>query len=37
MKGIVGAIPSRREAFRGYTLHINLETLPKPAAWIHRR
>ena len=29
LKGIVGAIPRQAEAFRGYTLHINLETLPR--------
>ena len=29
LKGIVGAIPRESEAFRGHTLHINLETLPK--------
>src|SRR5665811_1114658 len=29
LKGIVGAIPRQAEVFRGYTLHINLETLPK--------
>jgi phospholipid/cholesterol/gamma-HCH transport system substrate-binding protein len=27
--GLVGAIPREAEAFRGYTLHINLETLSK--------
>jgi phospholipid/cholesterol/gamma-HCH transport system substrate-binding protein len=29
VKGIVGAIPLQSEAFRGYTLHINLEPLPR--------
>ena len=29
LKGIVGVIPREEEAFRGYTLHINLETLPR--------
>ena len=29
LKGIVGAIPLEAEAFRGYTLHINLEPLPR--------
>jgi phospholipid/cholesterol/gamma-HCH transport system substrate-binding protein len=29
LKGIVGAIPLEAQAFRGYTLHINLEVLPK--------
>jgi phospholipid/cholesterol/gamma-HCH transport system substrate-binding protein len=29
VKGIVGAIPLQAEAFRGYTLHINLEPLPR--------
>jgi phospholipid/cholesterol/gamma-HCH transport system substrate-binding protein len=29
LKGIVGAIPLQGEAFRGYTLHINLEPLPR--------
>ena len=29
IKGIVGAIPREAEAFRDYTLHINLEVLPK--------
>jgi phospholipid/cholesterol/gamma-HCH transport system substrate-binding protein len=29
LKGIVGAIPLEEQAFRGYTLHINLETLPR--------
>jgi len=29
LKGIVGAIPLETQAFRGYTLHINLETLRK--------
>ncbi|HJR40185.1 MAG TPA: MCE family protein [Nocardioidaceae bacterium] len=28
LKGIVGAAPLQAEAFRGYTLHINLEVLP---------
>ncbi len=28
IKGIVGAIPLQEQAFRGYTLHINLEVLP---------
>jgi phospholipid/cholesterol/gamma-HCH transport system substrate-binding protein len=29
LKGIVGVIPREEEAFRGYELHINLETLPR--------
>jgi phospholipid/cholesterol/gamma-HCH transport system substrate-binding protein len=29
LDGIVGAIPLEAEAFRGYTLHINLEPLPR--------
>jgi phospholipid/cholesterol/gamma-HCH transport system substrate-binding protein len=29
LKGIVGAIPMQAQAFRGYTLHINLEPLPR--------
>jgi len=29
LKGIVGVIPREEQAFRGYTLHINLETLPR--------
>jgi phospholipid/cholesterol/gamma-HCH transport system substrate-binding protein len=29
VKGIVGAIPLQSEAFRDYTLHINLEPLPR--------
>ncbi len=29
LKGIVGAIPREAQAFRDYTLHINLEVLPK--------
>ncbi len=29
LKGIVGAIPLQAQAFRGYTLHINLEPLPR--------
>lgn len=29
LNGIVGVLPRQEEAFRGYTLHINLETLPK--------
>ena len=29
LEGIVGAAPLQAEAFRGYTLHINLEMLPK--------
>jgi len=29
LKGIVGAIPLEEQAFRGYKLHINLETLPR--------
>ena len=29
VKGIVGSIPLQAEAFRGYTLHINLEPLPR--------
>jgi phospholipid/cholesterol/gamma-HCH transport system substrate-binding protein len=29
LKGIVNAIPREEQAFRGKTLHINLETLPK--------
>jgi phospholipid/cholesterol/gamma-HCH transport system substrate-binding protein len=29
LRGIVGAIPLEAEAFRGYTLHINLEPLPR--------
>jgi phospholipid/cholesterol/gamma-HCH transport system substrate-binding protein len=28
LEGIVGAIPRQAETLRGYTLHINLETLP---------
>jgi phospholipid/cholesterol/gamma-HCH transport system substrate-binding protein len=28
LEGIVGAIPRQEEAYRGRTLHINLETLP---------
>jgi phospholipid/cholesterol/gamma-HCH transport system substrate-binding protein len=29
LDGITGAIPRQAEAFRGYTLHINLEVLPR--------
>jgi phospholipid/cholesterol/gamma-HCH transport system substrate-binding protein len=29
LNGIVDVLPRQEEAFRGYTLHINLETLPK--------
>ena len=29
VEGIVGAIPKQAEAFRNYTLHINLEVLPR--------
>ena len=29
LDGIVGVLPRQEEAFRGYTLHINLETLPR--------
>jgi phospholipid/cholesterol/gamma-HCH transport system substrate-binding protein len=29
LKGIVGVIPRLEQAFRGYQLHINLETLPR--------
>ncbi len=29
LKGIVGVLPRQEQAFRGYTLHINLETLPR--------
>ncbi len=29
LNGIVGVLPRQDQAFRGYTLHINLETLPK--------
>jgi phospholipid/cholesterol/gamma-HCH transport system substrate-binding protein len=29
LNGIVDVLPMQEEAFRGYTLHINLETLPK--------
>ena len=29
LNGIVGVVPREEEAFRGYTLHINLETLPR--------
>jgi phospholipid/cholesterol/gamma-HCH transport system substrate-binding protein len=29
VKGIVGAIPLQAQAFRGHTLHINLEPLPR--------
>ena len=29
LKGIVGVIPREEQAFRGYTLHINLETRPR--------
>jgi phospholipid/cholesterol/gamma-HCH transport system substrate-binding protein len=29
LNGIVGVLPRQEEAFRGYTLHINLETLPR--------
>ena len=29
LKGIVDVAPRQEEAFRGYTLHINLETLPR--------
>jgi phospholipid/cholesterol/gamma-HCH transport system substrate-binding protein len=29
LNGIVGVLPRQEETFRGYTLHINLETLPR--------
>jgi phospholipid/cholesterol/gamma-HCH transport system substrate-binding protein len=29
LKGIVKVLPRQEQSFRGYTLHINLETLPK--------
>jgi phospholipid/cholesterol/gamma-HCH transport system substrate-binding protein len=29
LKGLMGLIPREEQAFRGYTLHIDLETLPK--------
>ncbi len=29
LRGIVNVIPRQEEAFRGYTLHIDLETLPR--------
>jgi phospholipid/cholesterol/gamma-HCH transport system substrate-binding protein len=29
LNGVVGAIPLEAQAFRGYTLHINLEPLPR--------
>jgi phospholipid/cholesterol/gamma-HCH transport system substrate-binding protein len=29
LNGVVGVLPRQEEAFRGYTLHINLETLPR--------
>ena len=29
LNGIVGVLPRQEESFRGYTLHINLETLPR--------
>jgi phospholipid/cholesterol/gamma-HCH transport system substrate-binding protein len=29
LNGIVGALPREEQSFRGYTLHINLETLPR--------
>jgi len=29
LKGIVGAVPRQAESFRGHTLHINLEMLPR--------
>ena len=29
LDGIVDVLPRQEEAFRGYTLHINLETLPR--------
>jgi phospholipid/cholesterol/gamma-HCH transport system substrate-binding protein len=35
LKGIVGVIPREEEAFRGYELHINLETLPRQPRGYH--
>ena len=35
--GLVNAGKREAQAFRGFTLHIVLETLPQPAAWLHRR
>jgi len=35
LKGIVGVIPHEEQAFRGYTLHINLEQLPKQPRGYH--
>ena len=29
LNGVVDVLPRQEEAFRGYTLHINLETLPR--------
>jgi phospholipid/cholesterol/gamma-HCH transport system substrate-binding protein len=29
LKGLMGLIPREEQAFRGYTLHIDLETIPK--------
>ncbi|HEX4976516.1 MAG TPA: MCE family protein, partial [Nocardioides sp.] len=37
LKGIVNQIPMQEESFRGYTLHINLETLPRQPRGYDRR
>jgi phospholipid/cholesterol/gamma-HCH transport system substrate-binding protein len=37
LKGIVNQLPMQEESFRGYTLHINLETLPRQPRGYDRR
>jgi phospholipid/cholesterol/gamma-HCH transport system substrate-binding protein len=37
LKGIVNQLPLQEESFRGYTLHINLETLPRQPRGYDRR
>jgi phospholipid/cholesterol/gamma-HCH transport system substrate-binding protein len=37
LNGIVNQLPMQEESFRGYTLHINLETLPRQPRGYDRR
>jgi phospholipid/cholesterol/gamma-HCH transport system substrate-binding protein len=37
LKGIVNQLPMQEQSFRGYTLHINLETLPRQPRGYDRR
>ena len=37
LEGVVGQLPLQEESFRGYTLHINLEVLPRQPRGYDRR